>query len=242
MADRVVSCGRDIADANDFFRELKDITNVKLYFIPEEKINEISKTIPSNINILKGTLSVHQIVTTGDGLFKYRDVSCFCEKISTLCPCFEVLEYNCQMETELASHENNQSILKVSEVYSSDSSDFNDISTDEESVDNPVQEVLSSNIKAGKYMLAEFKTNRSTHNIKYKYVVVAQEDMDEDEVQVMCLKTIKDCGKFFRADEDDVSYIHLEQIVKILPEPKCKLQGDRLYYEFPSNVDVYEKA
>lgn len=226
MADRIVSCGGDIADANNFFRQLKDKTNVKLYVISEMEIDKMSKAIPNKIPVLKGTLSVHQMVTTGNGLFRYRSVSCFCQKNSELCPCFKTKQYNCQIKPDFASHKNIHKKLKISDVYSSDS-DSNTTSMDEEcelKVDESIQKVLPDNIKAGKYMLAAFKTDGAICNFKYKYVVVAQEEMDDDgEVKVMCLKTIKDCGKLFRADENDISYIRFEQIIKILPEPRCRV-------------------
>lgn len=91
-------------------------------------------------------------------------------------------------------------------------------------VDDSMQKVLPDNIKTGKYMLAAFKTDEAMCNLKYKYVAVIQEVEDEDrEVKVMYLKTIKDCGRLFWADENNISYIRLEEIITILPELKCKL-------------------
>lgn len=60
-------------------------------------------------------------------------------------------------------------------------------------------------------MLANFKTER---NATYRYVVIAQTDIDEDgEVIVMSLKTINNTQKLFKTDDDDISTIYFDQIL-----------------------------
>lgn len=49
----------------------------------------------------------------------------------------------------------------------------------------------------------------------------------------MSLKTVNNARKLFKAVDDDISCVHFDQILKILPEPKLKLISERLYYEFP---------
>lgn len=263
VADRIISCGGDIADADDFFRQLKDKTKVKLYLISESEIDKIRKAIPNKIPVLKGTLSVHQMVTTGNGIFRYRSVSCFCKKNDELCPCFETKVYNCQIKPDLASHKKIEDVKSVeaippvlkgtsavypclknqiiktrySDIYSSTSSE---VSSDEDQIVG--KEVTESNIKVGTYMLVKFKA-AGRRNSVYRYAVVAQNDIEEDgEVKVMTLSAINNERKIYKTVDDDISYIHFDQILKILPEPMFKFNGGRLYYEFPVAIDVFQKS
>ena len=241
IADRIVACETDVKDASEFFTALENKTKVKLYFITEEAIEKIRNIIPDNVPILKGTLLVHQMATAGNGLFQYRDVSCLCDRNNKqLCLCFRTKEYRCKCDTQSA---HNPQKLKVSEIYSS-ASENELLSTDEDSEKHEqkiLKKLLPKNIKAGVHMLVKFESE-SNRKLTFKYAVIAQEDINEGEVKVMSLKIVNNNPKLFRADEKDISYVDFAQIIEILPEPKFKLQGGRLYYEFPFNVNVYEKA
>ncbi len=58
----------------------------------------------------------------------------------------------------------------------------------------------------------------------------------------MSLKTTNNAKKLFRTDDNDISYIYFDKVLQILPEPKIKLQGGRVYYEFPHAIDVFQKS
>lgn len=106
----------------------------------------------------------------------------------------------------------------------------------------PDDEVNEKCVKAGAYMLVKLQAD-GARNLTYRYVVVAQTDIEEDgEVTVMSLKTVTNARKLFKTVDNDIFYVHFDQILKILPEPKLKLIGGRLYYEFPCAIDVFQKA
>lgn len=76
----------------------------------------------------------------------------------------------------------------------------------------------------------------------YRYVTICQSGADEEgEVKVMSLKVTNNDASLFRADEDDISYVSFEDILEILPNPSLILKRNRIYYEFPKRLGVFEK-
>lgn len=71
--------------------------------------------------------------------------------------------------------------------------------------------------------------------------------MEEDrEVRVMCLKCIFITEKIqhrgFIPDEEDTSYLDFNQIFKIFIIIEVWVKEARMFYEFSSPTDIYEKA
>ncbi|KAF9417937.1 hypothetical protein HW555_005082 [Spodoptera exigua] len=88
--DRKVCQGFDVTDAKDAYDILKQCLKVtKVFLVPDSAITDINKILPKNIQILKGTLQVHQIMTQDENIIKFRDVSCFCEPFRGRCTCFQ---------------------------------------------------------------------------------------------------------------------------------------------------------
>ena len=90
-------------------------------------------------------------------------------------------------------------------------------------------------------MLVKFESENN-RKLTFKYATVVQGNINEGEVKVVYLKIVSNNSKLFRAVEKDISYVDFAQTIEILSEPKFKLQGGKLYCEFPFNVNVYEKA
>ncbi|GBN98946.1 hypothetical protein AVEN_226792-1 [Araneus ventricosus] len=85
-ADRLVASGKDASDADQFFTMLRDCTKTRLYQITDQDVESVANIIPKNIQVLKGTMAVHQMATAGNGLFIYREVSSFCKKTKIFVP------------------------------------------------------------------------------------------------------------------------------------------------------------
>jgi hypothetical protein len=85
--DRKVTLGADVTNAEDAYSILKRcMKSVEIFLIQDNAIDEIATVLPSNVQPLKGTQKVHQIITQNNNMIKYRDISCFCQK--GLCDCF----------------------------------------------------------------------------------------------------------------------------------------------------------
>nr|CAH7724831.1 unnamed protein product [Callosobruchus chinensis] len=101
------------------------------------------------------------------------------------------------------------------------------------------QDIVSSNIVEGTYVLVEYKTKLSS----YRYAAVVQSVIDYDEVEVMFLKVCKfQNSQTFKANDNDKSFVNYDQILKILSAPHIFTDKNRLYYKFNEDVDVFEKV
>lgn len=77
----------------------------------------------------------------------------------------------------------------------------------------------------------------------YSYVCKALTPIEDDgEVKVMFLRVVgKTDAKRFRLDDQDISYVDFKDIIKILPTPAIMKRGHRIYYQFETSIDVFEK-
>ncbi len=113
QADTLARQGQDIEDAEVFYRKVKKAgTSVKLFFIGEDEVTALAERM-ENVPLLpiKGTMNVHQVISTTPGTVKYRDISCFCQLAKGVwdCPCYELQEATFMME-ENTAEKNNASV------------------------------------------------------------------------------------------------------------------------------------
>lgn len=98
-------------------------------------------------------------------------------------------------------------------------------------------------IKVGAYILVAIEVQNSkkeSSGRQHTYAAICQTDLEENEVKVLFLKS---CGKnIFKPNEENASYITFKQILCLLPMPDIILQGNRISYKFPDQIDVFEKA
>jgi len=85
-ADNMVNQGTDIPDAVTLFKVLKKETKVELFYVSQEDITTFEETYPKmQLQPVKGTMKLHQLLLIEPGKIKVRDFSCFC---SATCECF----------------------------------------------------------------------------------------------------------------------------------------------------------
>ncbi|XP_063634914.1 uncharacterized protein LOC134805569 [Cydia splendana] len=90
--DKKVCCGNDVVDAKDAHHLLKQSLRItKVFLIDDCEIDRISNILPATLPVLKGTMQLHQIMTSDNGVpfkIKYRHISCFCGDMKGQCGCF----------------------------------------------------------------------------------------------------------------------------------------------------------
>lgn len=102
-------------------------------------------------------------------------------------------------------------------------------------------ELTPNNVQNGVFVLAQFATKNKRQT--YRYVTICQSSVDEEgEVKLMSLKMTDNDASLFRADETDISYVSFEDILEILPNPTLTLKGNRIYYKFHKNLDIFENS
>lgn len=103
------------------------------------------------------------------------------------------------------------------------------------------KEVKWDDIQTDSFILVKYTTlNRNA--TQYKYVcIVKQKDDDDGEIAVTGLRSEdRTCSDFY-INEIVTSYITIDMVEAILPQPKIKFVGRKIIYSFPGKVDVFEK-
>ena len=109
-ADRLVSHGKDIPNAELFFNALVDAKlAIKLFYISEDNVAEAVKNMPEGLPVVPSTMQIHQVVTVGERKITYRDVSCICSARQTLdCQCHPTKTFAFEATTPTQEHTNTQ--------------------------------------------------------------------------------------------------------------------------------------
>lgn len=91
-ADRLSRQSCDIADALSLYSELAGASNIQLFFVSEEDVDQKSNVLASagQLKPVKGTMQLHQVICLAPNKLQVREVSCFCSKKDgvLICPCF----------------------------------------------------------------------------------------------------------------------------------------------------------
>lgn len=123
-------------------------------------------------------------------------------------------------------------VLKVSDVYSSEEEHF-------------VEEYVKfkenfeyEDLKLGEFIVVEFEVEGKKKTTKDYVAVILAQNLDERELNVMFLKRYNNDDKLFFPDENDESYIDVDHIKGVLPQPEIVFKGDRLHYKFPGAVSL----
>lgn len=216
--------------------------------IEESKIEQMNTLIAektSEVIAFKGTLLVHQVTGSAyiPNQLKMKSLSCFCDPDG--CDHFRLgsIKYESKLPV---------SRLKTSTVFTDSEEDmplstyvkYNNI--------NPTSNCAPSTPGVSEYAKAQ-QQNRfnSGDYVLLKYVAPKAEyhyagictsvDDEKGELRVTFLKICDKNGTLFRLDENDVSDVQMEQVIKKLPVPNIVTKGNRVFYQFKSKIDVFEK-
>lgn len=143
----------------------------------------------------------------------------------------------CETKPKKIRKEKEESSDDESEIslHESDEDPWNE--TFSEDIDIEKVETISQ-LSKGKFVLVCFKGGKRNATI-FKYVCVVQ-DVESAEIKITGLKSWDSSKTLFTINETDVSYINIEQILGVLPDPVIQMKGERILYKFPSVVPVQE--
>ena len=86
-ADTSVQRGSDIQTPEDFYSLLAEkISDIRYFWVSEEDIRRFDDAVPEVVPAVKGTLAIHQVISTEPGKIMHREISCFCSRPHT-CQC-----------------------------------------------------------------------------------------------------------------------------------------------------------
>ena len=86
-------------------------------------------------------------------------------------------------------------------------------------------------------------SNKEKENVKqYTHVGVCQSAVDkEDDVQIMVLQSCGSDNILFKPVENVVSFVKYSKIRAKPPTANINMKGNRVYYEFHTKINVWEK-
>lgn len=252
LANQKVADGDDIPDARTLYNAVKEETSIKLYFVTEEAIEEVAKSVPLQIIPVKGTQKIHQICPQSSTAILHREAACFCEANTFVreqyCPCYHF------SQASLVSSKKKEPLPEKDEWSSSSeneqefvpddrSSDLNSYPSEDVDTDQPILQPYSEEkIKEGTHILVQIMGGHRNKS-QFRYVAVCMGQLDNNyEVKVMFYKAAAEENSLFTINEDDSSYISENQILGVLPQPEIKMKGKRIYYKFLSSIDVKESG
>lgn len=77
---------------------------------------------------------------------------------------------------------------------------------------------------------------------EYVYLGKALTEVEEDgDVKIMFFKSIDDTATKFILVETDLSYEPFDNLIAIVPKPKKVNKGKRVYYQFNTPLEIFEK-
>ncbi|XP_049876011.1 uncharacterized protein LOC126377838 [Pectinophora gossypiella] len=239
IADKSIAQNADITDLNMFANTLREsCSGIKISVIEDTDIENVQSLIrenESNFKSFKGTLQVHQV--TGNVYFPnkliMKSLSCFC---NSTCDHYKLgtLQFTNQSKP-----------LNVAEFYNTDSEEnipLANLRKNTNIVEAGISEDLEDKLKvtygSGDYVLVKFMVKKK----EYRYAAICSSfDDEEGELSVTFLKVCDIEGKLFKIDEHDVADVPYTDVIEKLPVPCLKVKGDRVFYNFKTTVNVFEK-
>lgn len=102
-ADSAVQRGADVQTPEDFYSLLTERkSDVKFFWVSEEDIRRFDEAVPEVVPPVKGTLAMHQVISTEPGKIMHREISCFCSR-PHICQCHNPTTVNLRTANTQAS-------------------------------------------------------------------------------------------------------------------------------------------
>ncbi|KAI4828768.1 hypothetical protein KUCAC02_022844 [Chaenocephalus aceratus] len=89
LADTAVQRGKYLQTPEDVYDfRIKQKSTVNFSWISEEDIEKFDEKVPEVVPAVKGTMKLHQVISTKPATILYRDISCFCSRPAAICKCY----------------------------------------------------------------------------------------------------------------------------------------------------------
>nr|CAI5819968.1 unnamed protein product [Callosobruchus analis] len=259
-ADRIVAQGTDVSCFDKLVEVLKaNCPGIVFFEVYASEIEKFSDTISKGeILPFRGTMKVRQIKSVRHSkTSSLRELSYFrCEK---KCVHFHIGSLTCSADNVTSSSESDEELFSIEKgsqaklyyysVYSDSSSD-DDVPLSELRKLSLINRKSSSErdsliVEPGTYVIVNIKPATSRTSNVYRYVALCEYGIssNSDGSRVTFLRECRDrVSQLFRLEESDKSYVTRRDIIEILPMPHIVKRGKRIYYKFPTKVNVFQSA
>ncbi|KAK3085700.1 hypothetical protein FSP39_007459 [Pinctada imbricata] len=199
-ADDLVSKGTDIIDVNTFYTHVSErIRNVNFVVIPSDNIDAIH--IPETLKPVKGTMSLHQVVSYKDKVDRIgtRTLSCFC-KWPNVCQCFA---------NDVPEHVFSSTLNRTENCTETCNSNEGIISA-EPPTSSPALTVSPDPALIGQWCVIKYDDHYYPGQIQ---------DNDSDGAEVKCMHSVGK-NRYFWPRIDDCIWYKWADVLCMIPEPQ----------------------
>lgn len=246
-ADRLVKQGTDLPSPQEVFAKLQGITNVELHFVDSDAVNnavDVFNSTHVDLQPVPGTMTLHQLYadSSAPGRLLYRELSCFCQGISKLCPCFDPKTFHFRVpENDDATR---TSVVSSTSCIEAGTSDVQLTSVTSGSVEPtaslPTDAVVQTSLRpiissddldlVGLYCVVKY------NNKAYPGKILAVNETDLTVECMHCIGTKYDRNRFFWPDKvKDVCMYEYSEILSLIPELERLADRGRAYTHFRVN-------
>lgn len=157
-----------------------------------------------------------------------KTLSCFCDPDG--CDHFKLGSIHYQTESSVE-----RTRLPTSTV-------FTDSEDDNIPHSSPTAEVSGYSLQQSRYNSGDYDLDKYiTKKPENHYAAICSSVDDEEGELRVTFKICDQNGTLFKLDERDVSDVPMDQIIKRLPLPNLIKKGNRVFYQFKENIDVFER-
>lgn len=235
-ADRLVRQGIDLPTPQQVFNQLRSTISVELYFVGSEQVDAAVQQFDlcnANLPTVPSTMTLHQLFASSNnpGHLVYRDVSCFCNGISSCCQCFAVKEFQFPLPA-VDTVNSTGGMTEHSDVADVVAQNTNDAS---QSCTQPLDSGNDTQL-IGKFCVVKYNGK------PYPGKILAA---DETLVTVSCMHCIGtkyDSNRFFWPDRlPDICMYAYDDILSFIPEPERLSNHGRTYNHFRVNPALWDQ-
>ena len=95
--------GADVQTPEDFYSLVTERkSDIRFFWVSEENIRKFDEAVPEAVPPVKGTMAIHQVISTEPGNIMHREISCFCNR-PHICQCHNTTRVNLQTAGTQAS-------------------------------------------------------------------------------------------------------------------------------------------
>lgn len=103
IADSAVQRGADLQTPEDVYSFLTERNSeIRFFWVSDEDIKRFDEEVPEVVPPVKGTMMMHQVISTVPGKIMHREISCFCSR-PQICQCHNITTVDLQMPGTQAS-------------------------------------------------------------------------------------------------------------------------------------------
>lgn len=190
-ADLYVNRGGELQTPKALYEMLtKRNSSITLYWVTSESIETCDELIPGNLEAVKGTMKIHQVVSSQPAKITHREVSCFCKRLEmNPCPCYQPVMVDLKATIRQIEKPENPS----------------------SSPSEPPRQEESAQDLCGRFVIVTYD------ELPYVGQVLK---VVQEELQISCMRQSDDKNLFLWPQTPDITFYFRKDVYAVISEPE----------------------